>query len=75
MVIREQQATWNCEAAGLEVTPGDIILINILGGATDEGQRALRPHDVHLLGADPLSLRKQRHQKHRIFHHIEIHKF
>jgi Concanavalin A-like lectin/glucanases superfamily len=33
VVIRDQDTSWNCETAGLEVTPGDIILINILGGA------------------------------------------
>jgi hypothetical protein len=33
VVIRDHSPSWSCEAAGLEVTPGDIIRITILGGA------------------------------------------
>jgi hypothetical protein len=33
VVIRPDKPSWSCEAAGLKVTPGDIIRIHILGGA------------------------------------------
>jgi hypothetical protein len=32
VVIRDHSPSWSCEAAGLKVTPGDIIRITILGG-------------------------------------------
>jgi Kelch motif len=33
VVIWEQAPSWNCETAGLEVTPGEIIRITLVGGA------------------------------------------
>jgi hypothetical protein len=32
VVIQDHEISWNCETAGLEITSGDVILINILGG-------------------------------------------
>ncbi|MGH8064309.1 MAG: LamG domain-containing protein [Candidatus Entotheonellia bacterium] len=33
VMIKDQQISWNCEAAGLVVTPGDELAIIIMGGA------------------------------------------